>query len=73
QLVDKVAQPPVVHDQLDRYRPGRLRCDDAVASLRVSGAFPIDDTDRALAAVERALPVRISRFTRYYVRVTARG
>lgn len=60
-------------DQLDRYRPGRLRCDDAVASLRVSGAFPIDDTDRALAAVERALPVRISRFTRYYVRVVARG
>lgn len=60
-------------EQLDRYRPGRLRCDDAVASLRVSGAFPIDDTDRALAAVERALPVRISRFTRYYVRVAARG
>jgi len=59
--------------QLDRYRPGRLRCDEAVASLRVSGAFPIDDTDRALAAVARALPVRISRFTRYYTRVVARG
>ena len=59
--------------QLDRYRPGHLRCDDAVAQLRVSGAFPIDDTDRALAAVERALPVRISRFTRYYTRITARG
>ncbi|MGH8818950.1 FecR domain-containing protein [Achromobacter pestifer] len=59
--------------QLDRYRPGRLTCDQAVAGLRVSGAFPIDDTDRALAAVERALPVRISRFTRYYTRVIARG
>ncbi|WP_315130746.1 FecR domain-containing protein [Achromobacter marplatensis] len=59
--------------QLDRYRPGRLSCDEAVASLRVSGAFPIDDTDRALAAVERALPVRVSRFTRYYTRVVARG
>lgn len=59
--------------QLDRYRPGHLRCDDAVAQLRVSGAFPIDDTDRALAAVERALPVHISRFTRYYTRITARG
>ena len=59
--------------QLDRYRPGHLRCDDVVAQLRVSGAFPIDDTDRALAAVERALPVRISRFTRYYTRITARG
>jgi len=59
--------------RLDRYRAGRLSCDDAVASLRVSGAFPIDDTDRALAAVERALPVRVSRFTRYYTRVIPRG
>lgn len=58
---------------LDRYRPGRLSCDDSVAALRVSGAFPIDDTDLALAAVERALPVRISRFTRYYTRVVPRG
>ncbi|MBB1592890.1 FecR domain-containing protein [Achromobacter sp. UMC46] len=59
--------------QLDRYRPGRLSCEESVASLRVSGAFPIDDTDRALAAVERALPVRVSRFTRYYTRVVARA
>jgi transmembrane sensor len=59
--------------QLDRYRSGRLSCDEAVASLRVSGAFPIDDTDRALAAVERALPVRVSRFTRYYTRIVPRG
>jgi transmembrane sensor len=58
---------------LDRYRPGRLSCDAAVAALRVSGAFPIDDTDHALAAVERALPVRVSRFTRYYTRIVARG
>lgn len=59
--------------RLDRYRPGHLRCDDAVAQLRVSGAFPIDDTDRALVAVERALPVRVWRFTRYYIRITARA
>lgn len=60
-------------DQLARYRAGSLHCDEDVASLRLSGAFPIDDTDRALAAVVRALPVRLSRFTRYYVRVLARG
>lgn len=59
--------------RLDRYRPGLLRCDDEVAALRLSGAFPVDDTDEALAAVARALPVRVSRFTRYYVRVVARG
>ncbi|BEG78522.1 FecR domain-containing protein [Achromobacter xylosoxidans] len=58
--------------RLDRYRPGMLRCDDAVAALRLSGAYPVDDTDQALAAVARALPVDISRFTRYYVRIVAR-
>ncbi|MGE8655136.1 MAG: FecR domain-containing protein [Achromobacter sp.] len=58
--------------RLDRYRPGLLRCDDAVAALRLSGAFPVDDTDQALAAVARALPVRVSRYTRYYVRIVAR-
>lgn len=34
--------------ELGRYRRGVLRCDPAVAGLRVSGAFPLDDTDRAL-------------------------
>ncbi|CAB3625843.1 MULTISPECIES: FecR domain-containing protein [Pseudomonadota] len=58
--------------RLDRYRPGLLQCDEAVAGLRLSGAFPVDDTDQALAAVARALPVRVSRFTRYYVRIVAR-
>ncbi|KAA5921638.1 DUF4880 domain-containing protein [Achromobacter xylosoxidans] len=58
--------------RLDRYRPGLLRCDDGVAALRLSGAFPVDDTDQALAAVTRALPVNIARFTRYYVRIVAR-
>ncbi|MCR2493332.1 iron dicitrate transport regulator FecR, partial [Salmonella enterica] len=58
--------------RLDRYRPGLLRCDDAVAALRLSGAVPVDDTDQALAAVTRALPVNIVRFTRYYVRIVAR-
>lgn len=58
--------------RLDRYRPGLLQCDEAVAALRLSGAFPVDDTDQALAAVARALPVRVSRYTRYYVRIVAR-
>lgn len=56
--------------ELARYRPGMLSCDPAVAGLRLSGAFPLDDTDRALAAVTRALPVRIQRLTRYWVRIS---
>jgi transmembrane sensor len=57
--------------QLDRYRPGRLVCADDVATLRVSGAFPIDDTDRALAALTRSFPVRLVRRTRYWISVEA--
>lgn len=57
--------------ELDRYRPGRLACDPAVAQLRVSGAFPVGDTDQALAVLARSLPVRIRRVTRYWVTVGA--
>ncbi|WP_213947427.1 FecR domain-containing protein [Luteibacter sp. dw_328] len=57
--------------QLDRYRPGRLVCAGNIAGLRISGAFPIDDTDRALAALTRSFPVRAVRRTRYWVSVEA--
>ncbi len=57
--------------ELARYRPGRLVCDPAVAQLRVSGAFPVGDTDKALAVLAASLPVRISRLTRYWVTVAA--
>jgi len=55
--------------ELGRYRSGHLGCDAAVAGLRISGAFPLADTDRVLDAVARVLPVRIERFTRYWARV----
>jgi transmembrane sensor len=45
--------------ELSRYRRGGVGVDAAVAMLRVSGAFPIDDTDRALAVLARSLPVRM--------------
>lgn len=57
--------------ELGRYRPGRLACDPAVAHLRVSGAFPVGDTDKALAAIATSLPVRIQRLTRYWVTLGA--
>lgn len=59
--------------ELARYRPGHLGCAPEAARLRLSGAFPIDDTERALLAVERALPVRIRRLTRYWTRIEAIG
>ena len=55
--------------ELSRYRPGVLRCSDAVAGLRITGSFQLDDTDAALALLAQALPVRIERRTRYWVTV----
>lgn len=55
--------------ELGRYRHGRIDCDPAVADLRISGAYRINDTDRTLRFLEQALPIRVSYFTRYWVRV----
>ncbi|MDQ8034182.1 MAG: FecR domain-containing protein, partial [Bordetella sp.] len=57
--------------ELGRYRAGILRCDPAVAGLRLSGAFQLDDTDAALLAVARSLPVSVVYRTRYWVTLTA--
>lgn len=55
--------------ELSRYRPGLLRCDPAVAQLQVSGAFQLYDTDQALDALARVLPVTIVYRTRYWVTI----
>ena len=57
---------------LSRYRRGVVQCDPQIAGLKISGAFPIDDTDRALAALESGFSLRIERYTRYWVRVSHR-
>jgi len=53
--------------ELGRYRSGVLRCDPAVADLLISGVFPLDEPDRALAALGRSLPVRARYLTRWWV------
>lgn len=54
--------------ELNRYRSGYLRCDLQLAEQRISGAFPLEDTDVALEAIQTALPqVQIDYFTRYWV------
>lgn len=55
--------------ELGRHRRGHLGCDAAIAAWRVSGAFPLDDTDEALAALADSFPLRIERFTRYWTRL----
>ena len=59
-------------DELARYRRGYLGYADDVAGLRLVGAFPLDDTDRTLAALETSHPVRVRRITPWFVRVELR-
>ena len=57
--------------ELGRYRRGVLRCDPAVAGLRVSGAFPVNDTDASLTLLQQTLPVQVSRITPWWVTLKA--
>ena len=52
---------------LSRYRHGILRCDPAVAGLRLTGTFPLGNTDAVLNAIAKTLPVKIQFVTRYWV------
>ena len=55
--------------ELSRYRHGWLVCDSAVADLRVSGVFQLEQIDQALQGLSQSLPVRIERRTRFWTRI----
>jgi len=55
--------------ELGRYRLGVVRCDPAIADLRISGAFQLRDTGAVLDSLPHALPVVIHYRTRYWVTV----
>ena len=55
--------------QLGEYRRGYLGLDPSLEPLRISGSFPLHDTDQALAALPASLPVRIERHTDWWVKV----
>lgn len=55
--------------ELARHRRGWIRCDPAVAALRISGSFQLDDTDGVLQALAATLPVQIRFHTRYWVTI----
>lgn len=59
--------------ELGRYRRGQLNCDPKVADLLISGTYPVDDSERVLDLLAVSLPVRVKRFTRYWVTVEARA
>lgn len=57
--------------ELARYRRGIIRCDPAIASLPVSGAFQLKDPDEILRLLARSLRIRIQERTPYWINVTA--
>lgn len=59
--------------ELSRYRRGQLNCDPQVANLLLSGSYPLDDSERILDLLEVSLPIKVRRFTRYWVTVQARA
>ncbi|MDT9632716.1 DUF4880 domain-containing protein [Pseudomonas sp. JV449] len=58
--------------ELGRYRNGLLRCSEAVAGLRVSGTYQLDDTDQVLGLVAHSLKLDVTYRSRYWVTVSAR-
>lgn len=54
------------------YREGIIRLSPRAASLRVLGAFPLDDTDNVLRSLEQALPLQIHRFGSLLVSIDLR-
>lgn len=49
--------------RLQAYRKGLMRIDAGAAALRVSGSYPLDDSDAALQALAETLPIAVRRYT----------
>ncbi|MBK5537595.1 FecR family protein [Pseudomonas sp. TH05] len=59
--------------ELGRYRLGHLGVAPEVADLRITGSFPLHNTDLALTALLPTLPVQIERHTAWWVTVAAKA
>ena len=69
-VVDNAPLKDVIAE-LARYRPGHLGVSAEVADLRITGSFPLNDTDLALKALMPTLPVEIEQRTHWWVTVVA--
>ncbi|MNF44153.1 fec operon regulator FecR [compost metagenome] len=59
--------------ELGRYRNGYLGISPEVADLRITGSFPLTNTDLALKSLMPTLPVQIESHTPWWVTVVARN
>ena len=55
--------------ELRRYRSGAITLSPDVQDLRLSGVFPLADTDRILQALAQVLPVEVRVPVRWWVRI----
>lgn len=62
-----------VVDALRDYRRGMLRVSPEAARLRISGIFSLDDTERTLKQLARALPIQIARYSDYWITIDLRA
>jgi transmembrane sensor len=67
-VVDNTRLEDLVHE-LGRYRRGYLGVAPEIADLRITGSFPLHDTDLALSALLPTLPVQIEQHTPWWVTV----
>jgi transmembrane sensor len=58
--------------ELSTHRPGLLRWEPELESLRVTGSFRLEDTDRILTLLAASLPLEVQRRTRYWVTLLPR-
>lgn len=59
--------------ELSRYRNGVIRVDPAIANVRISGAFPLDDTDKILTMLISTYPIEaLMRLRGYWVTLVRR-
>ncbi|CAN7205913.1 FecR domain-containing protein [Pseudomonas umsongensis] len=70
-VVDNARLEDLVHE-IGRYRPGLLGVAPEVADLRITGSFPLQNTDLALSALLPTLPVQIEHRTQWWVTVAAK-
>ncbi|MFJ2688988.1 FecR domain-containing protein [Pseudomonas sp. NPDC087336] len=70
-VVDNARLEDLVRE-IGRYRPGHLGVAPEVADLRITGSFPLKDTDLALNALLPTLPVQIEHHAQWWVTVEAK-
>ncbi|WP_122663982.1 FecR domain-containing protein [Pseudomonas viridiflava] len=58
--------------ELGRYRAGHLGVAPEIADLRITGSFPLKNTDLALKALSPTLPVQVEQHTQWWTKVIAR-